>query len=64
MAKPDGFPSRALTMIVPYGPAGGSGQIAAIKAEIVAGDAADLNVVDMKGKRSIIKSTRVNETLN
>ena len=23
MAKPSGFPSRALTMIVPYGPGGG-----------------------------------------
>ena len=23
MTKPDGFPTRALTMIVPYGPAGG-----------------------------------------
>ncbi len=35
MAKPSGFPSRALTMIVPYGPAGGSGQIAAAMAEAV-----------------------------
>ena len=25
MAKPGGFPDRALTMIVPYGPGGGSG---------------------------------------
>ena len=24
-AKPGGFPERALTMVVPYGPAGGSG---------------------------------------
>ncbi|MEC9460657.1 MAG: tripartite tricarboxylate transporter substrate binding protein, partial [SAR324 cluster bacterium] len=32
MAKPSGFPSRALTMIVPYGPGGGSGQIAAAMA--------------------------------
>ena len=32
MAKPGGFPDRALTMIVPYGPAGGSGQIAAAMA--------------------------------
>ncbi|MDP6308560.1 MAG: tripartite tricarboxylate transporter substrate binding protein, partial [SAR324 cluster bacterium] len=23
MAKPSGFPSRALTMVVPYGPGGG-----------------------------------------
>jgi tripartite-type tricarboxylate transporter receptor subunit TctC len=27
-AKPGGFPARALTMVVPYGPAGGSGQVA------------------------------------
>jgi TctA family transporter len=27
--KPGGFPDRPLTMIVPYGPAGGSGQVAA-----------------------------------
>ena len=37
MAKPDGFPSRALTMVVPYGPAGGSGQVAAAMAEAVTG---------------------------
>ena len=37
MAKPDGFPSRALTMIAPYGPAGGSGQVAAAMAEAVTG---------------------------
>ena len=37
MDKPSGFPSRALTMIVPYGPAGGSGQIAAAMAEAVTG---------------------------
>ena len=35
MAKPSGFPSRALTMIVPYGPAGGSGQVASAMAEAV-----------------------------
>ena len=35
MAKPSGFPSRALTMIVPYGPGGGSGQIAAAMATAV-----------------------------
>ena len=35
MAKPDGFPERALTMIVPYGPAGGSGQVASAMAEAV-----------------------------
>ncbi|MEO0864781.1 MAG: hypothetical protein AAFY39_09385, partial [Pseudomonadota bacterium] len=29
MDKPGGFPERALTMVVPYGPAGGSGQVAA-----------------------------------
>ncbi|MGH6886195.1 MAG: tripartite tricarboxylate transporter substrate binding protein, partial [Geminicoccales bacterium] len=26
--KPDGFPQRPLTMIVPYGPGGGSDQLA------------------------------------
>ncbi|MGI9463852.1 MAG: hypothetical protein ACR2OM_07930, partial [Aestuariivirgaceae bacterium] len=26
--KPGGFPERAVTMVVPYGPAGGSGQVA------------------------------------
>ena len=33
--KPGGFPERALTMIVPYGPAGGSGQVAAAMSEAV-----------------------------
>ena len=33
--KPGGFPDRALTMVVPYGPAGGSGQVAAAMAEAV-----------------------------
>ena len=37
MAKPSGFPSRALTMIVPYGPAGGSGQASSAMAEGVTG---------------------------
>jgi tripartite-type tricarboxylate transporter receptor subunit TctC len=35
MAKPDGFPARALTMVVPYGPAGGSGQVASAMAQAV-----------------------------
>ena len=35
--KPSGFPERALTMVVPYGPAGGSGQVAAAMAEAVTG---------------------------
>jgi len=35
MAKPDGYPARALTMIVPYGPAGGSGQVAQAMAQAV-----------------------------
>ena len=35
MSKPGGFPDRALTMRVPYGPAGGSGQVAAAMAEAV-----------------------------
>ena len=37
MAKPSGFPSRTLTMIVPYGIAGGSGQVASAMAEAVTG---------------------------
>jgi tripartite-type tricarboxylate transporter receptor subunit TctC len=34
-AKPDGYPERALTMVVPYGPAGGSGQVAQAMAQAV-----------------------------
>ena len=34
-ATTDGFPARPLTMIVPYGPGGGSGQVAAAMAEAV-----------------------------
>lgn len=34
-AKPGGFPQRALTMVVPYGPAGGSGQVAQAMARAV-----------------------------
>jgi tripartite-type tricarboxylate transporter receptor subunit TctC len=34
-AKPGGYPARALTMIVPYGPAGGSGQVAQAMAQAV-----------------------------
>ena len=37
MDKPEGFPARALTMVVPYGPAGGSGQVAQAMAEAVTG---------------------------
>lgn len=37
MAKPGGFPERALSMVVPYGPAGGSGQVAQAMAEAVTG---------------------------
>ena len=33
--KPSGYPARALTMIVPYGPAGGSGQVAQAMAQAV-----------------------------
>jgi tripartite-type tricarboxylate transporter receptor subunit TctC len=36
-ATSDGFPARPLTMIVPYGPGGGSGQVAAAMAEAVTG---------------------------
>ena len=35
MEGPDVFPERALTMIVPYGPAGGSGQVAQAMAQAV-----------------------------
>ena len=35
MAKPGGFPERSLAMIVPYGPAGGSGQVAQAMAQAV-----------------------------
>lgn len=35
MARPRGFPARALTMIVPYGPGGGSGQVARAMARAV-----------------------------
>ena len=35
MDGPDGYPERALTMIVPYGPAGGSGQVAQAMAQAV-----------------------------
>ena len=35
MQGPDGFPQRALTMVVPYGPAGGSGQVAQAMAQAV-----------------------------
>ncbi|MDD9857425.1 MAG: tripartite tricarboxylate transporter substrate binding protein, partial [Gammaproteobacteria bacterium] len=33
--RPAGFPARALTMVVPYGPAGGSGQVAQAMAQAV-----------------------------
>ena len=33
--KPGGFPERALSMVVPYGPAGGSGQVAQAMAQAV-----------------------------
>jgi tripartite-type tricarboxylate transporter receptor subunit TctC len=35
MAGPGGYPERALTMVVPYGPAGGSGQVAQAMAQAV-----------------------------
>ncbi len=34
-AKPGSYPARALTMVVPYGPAGGSGQVAQAMAQAV-----------------------------
>jgi tripartite-type tricarboxylate transporter receptor subunit TctC len=33
--KPGGYPARALTMVVPYGPAGGSGQVSQAMAQAV-----------------------------
>ena len=35
MDKPGGYPTRALTMVVPYGPAGGSGQVSQAMAKAV-----------------------------
>ncbi len=35
--NPGGYPARALSMIVPYGPAGGSGQVAQAMAQAVTG---------------------------
>lgn len=35
MEKPGGFPERAMTMVVPYGPAGGSAQVGQAMAEAV-----------------------------
>ena len=35
MEGPGGYPERALTMVVPYGPAGGSGQVAQAMAQAV-----------------------------
>ena len=35
MDRPGGYPARALTMVVPYGPAGGSGQVAQAMAQAV-----------------------------
>jgi tripartite-type tricarboxylate transporter receptor subunit TctC len=35
VANPGGYPARALTMVVPYGPAGGSGQVAQAMAQAV-----------------------------
>ena len=35
MERPGGFPERPLTMVVPYGPGGGSGQVAAAMAQAV-----------------------------
>jgi len=33
--KPAGYPARALSMVVPYGPAGGSGQVSQAMARAV-----------------------------
>ena len=49
MDKPGGFPERALTMIVPYGPAGGSGQVAAAMAKEVREETAARDAVCKAG---------------
>ena len=43
MDKPGGYPARALTMVVPYGPAGGSGQVAQAMAMAVS-DLTDVSI--------------------
>ena len=43
MDKPGGFPQRALTMVVPYGPAGGSGQVSQAMAQAVS-DLTDVSI--------------------
>ena len=43
MDKPGGFPQRALTMVVPYGPAGGSGQVSQAMAQAVS-DLTDISI--------------------
>lgn len=43
MEGPGGYPERALTMIVPYGPAGGSGQVAQAMAQAVS-DLTDVSI--------------------
>ncbi|MCP4331528.1 MAG: tripartite tricarboxylate transporter substrate binding protein [Gammaproteobacteria bacterium] len=43
MDKPGGYPARALTMVVPYGPAGGSGQVAQAMAQAVS-DLTDVSI--------------------
>ena len=42
-SKPGGYPARALTMVVPYGPAGGSGQVAQAMAQAVS-DLTDVSI--------------------
>ncbi len=66
MAKPSGFPSRALTMIVPYGPAGGSGQIAAAMAEAVTGHSgvSMLEHIDDASSAHALDSSRPNPAVD
>ena len=52
--KPGGFPARALTMVVPYGPAGGSGQVAQAMAQAVS----DLTGVSINRNRMASSGSR------
>ena len=58
MSKPGGFPDRALTMIVPYGPAGGSGQVASAMAKAVT----ELTSVDINRDHKPVGSGTVGMT--
>lgn len=50
LAKPDGFPSRTITMIVPFGPGGGSDQVArAMSSEFEAMMGVGVQIVNRPG---------------